>query len=55
MISDFVIVVCESLNYPQCERTDLKSITVVKDSNMQKMLENLTRNVQDLKDFSEEQ
>ncbi len=41
MCSPFVIVVCESLNCPQCEKIDQNHIAIVaKGSNMQKMLEN---------------
>ncbi len=55
MFSSFVIVVSESLSCPQCEKMDLKII--------QSLLERVhicrrcwkTKNLQELKDFSEEQ
>ena len=55
MFEPFLIVVFESLNCPQCEKMDLKII--------QSLLERVQickdagklKNLQDLKDFSEEQ
>ena len=55
MFEPFLIVVFESLNCPQCEKMDLKIIQSLLERVQICRYAGKLKNLQDLKDFSEEQ